>query len=191
MNSAIFIFRPFLYLTVRHESKVPQIINWSIPLVFSATFVAFYYFNVENLNIFGGSGFLVKVLGLMQSLAGFYIAALAAVAALNNPNMDEPMPGKPPVMNIIYNNGIQEIELTRRRYMCSMFSYLTAACLILCLAIIFSTSFNDYAKSILSIQVVLVLKLLSTAVIFFILTQMMIVTFWGLYYLGEKVHTGN
>lgn len=191
MNSAIFIFRPFLYLTVRHESKVPQIINWSIPLVFSVAFVVFYYFNIENINFFGGNGFFIKILGLMQSLAGFYIAALAAVAALNNPNMDEPMPGKPPVMNIIYNNGIQEIELTRRRYMCSMFSYLTAACLILCLIIIFSTSFNDYAKSFFSIKVVLGLKLVSTAITLFALTQMMIVTFWGLYYLGEKVHTGN
>lgn len=191
MNNAIFILRPFLYLTVRHESKVPQIINWSIPLVFSVLFVGFYYFNLTNLNIFGSSGFLIKVLGLMQSLAGFYIAALAAVAALNNPNMDEPMPGKPPVMNIIYNNGIQEIELTRRRYMCSMFSYLTAACLILCLAIIISTSFNEYAKLFFSVNIVLGLKLISAAVIFFILTQMMIVTFWGLYYLGEKVHTGN
>ena len=191
MNNLLFIFRPFLYLTVRHESKVPQLINWLAPIIASIISIVFYYYGGTSLNVYGAEGLLSKILGLMQSLAGFYIAALAAVAALNNPNMDELMPGKPPVMNVVYNNGFQEIELTRRRYMCSMFSYLTAICLFLCFSLIVATSFNEVVKNIFSAEYLLWIKNAVFSIVIFFLTQMMVVTFWGLYYLGEKVHTPN
>lgn len=191
MSNLLFILRPFLYLTVRHESKVPQLINWLAPVALTLILSYFYYEYNLLLNIFGDQGLFGKILGFMQSLAGFYIAALAAVAALNNPNMDELMPGKPPVMNVVYNNGFEEVELTRRRYMCSMFSYLTATCLVLCLTLIVSTSFGDFLKSIFDQSILIFLKIFVFGFVIFFFTQMIVVTFWGLYYLGEKVHTPN
>lgn len=191
MNHLLFVFRPFLYLTVRHSSRVPQIINWLAPSVFTFAAALLYFRFHSEINIFGDQGFFLKILGFVQSLAGFYIAALAAVAALNNPNMDELMPGTPPKMNVVYNNGFEEVELTRRRYMCSMFSYLTATCLMLCLSLVFFTSFNDFFRVNVSLDCLVYVKTFALSFIVFLLTQMMVVTFWGLYYLGEKVHTPN
>lgn len=72
-------------------------------------------------DIFGDHGIVQGVNGLLQILTGFYIASLAAVATFNKQSMDEVMPGEPPIVDV---RGGKIEQLTRRRFVCSMFGYL-------------------------------------------------------------------
>jgi hypothetical protein len=54
-----------------------------------------------------------RLLGFIQNLPGFFIAALAAVATFGRADLDALMPGKPPRVSILYHGRPTEVELTR------------------------------------------------------------------------------
>ncbi|MBK8086012.1 MAG: hypothetical protein IPK28_20495 [Devosia sp.] len=70
---------------------------------------------VTTLDVFGRSSDLLSV------LTGFFVAALAAVATFGGPEMDETMPGKPPVT---LDHGTHVEPLSRRRFLSFLFGYL-------------------------------------------------------------------
>src|SRR5258706_8987546 len=62
---------------------------------------------------------------LLQVLTGFYIASLAAVATFNKPGLDDPMAGDPPTLREDYCAITTVKPLTRRRFLCLLFGYLS------------------------------------------------------------------
>jgi hypothetical protein len=182
------LFRPFSFLAIRHPSNLPVWVNWVLPL--AATGISLFLLRClgTDVNVFGSQGLLDRLLAFVQTLAGFYIAALAAVSSFNSPHLDREMPTPSPTMYVMHNGGMQLVVATRRRFLTSMFAYLT------------SLSFLFSLAAIVTMVLAPVLKQTSPGAIcflhwvgagFFILAifQMTCVTFWGLFYLGERMIT--
>ena len=74
---------------------------------------------------------IISILSFIQILPGFFIAALAAIATFNRLDLDKIMPHPAPTINIECNGGKEEIDLTRRRYLTLMFSFLSAESILL------------------------------------------------------------
>lgn len=182
------LLRPFSFLSVSHQSRLPLWVNWVLPALLTALVTGGLWLLSTPVNIFGAQGLLERVLGFVQTLAGFYIAALAAVSSFNSPHLDRAMPAPAPTMYIKYNGVLQSVTVTRRRFLTSMFAYLTAlsiilslvAMAVLVLAPALKVAWNDVA---------LTLHWIGLYGFLFALFQMMSVTFWGLFYLGERMLT--
>ncbi|ALT79063.1 hypothetical protein AT984_19585 [Paucibacter sp. KCTC 42545] len=146
----------------------------------------------RRVDLFGASGVINKVLGFIQSLPGFYLAALAAVATFNNPDMDRLMPGTPPTARILYNGKLITVELTRRRMLCIMFAYLTVLSFVLTMSSIAAMTFAEDIKAAIQENSPLLIRWIKaafTSIYFGALFQMLTITMWGLFYLGERMHT--
>jgi hypothetical protein len=168
-------------------------LNWWIPLILAAGIVAFLYQLAPSVNLYAADGLMLKLLGFVQSLPGFYVAALAALATFNQPGLDVLMPGRPPVARIIYNGSPVLMELTRRRFLCLMFSYLTAISFLLTLTLVATTSLaTPLQECLVRMDVPYVVGTLrwgACLILLAALFQMLSVTFYGLFYIGERMHT--
>ncbi|MCK1670190.1 hypothetical protein [Bradyrhizobium sp. 153] len=68
----------------------------------------------------------------MGVLTGFFIAALAAVATFGKQEMDDPMPGEPPVrLEHTINTETYYENLSRRRFLSFLFGYMAFLTLVL------------------------------------------------------------
>ena len=183
------LFRPFAYLTIKHPSGFPRWVNWLLPglLSLALTLLA-WYFDVQ-VNMLGEKGLLERLLEFIQTLAGFYIAALAAVASFNSPHLDKVMPSPAPTMNVKYNGVLQAVAATRRRFLSSMFAYLTALSFIFSLLAIAALTLAAPLGALLPQASSQYLAPLGLFAILFPVSQMTAVTFWGLFYLGERMLT--
>ena len=182
------LFRPFAYLQIHHESKWK--VDWGLPLLLALLTVC----GVAALRIngpvvvFSDTGLIAKCLSFVQSLPGFYIAALAAIATFNRPDIDKVMPGSPPNMKVRVRGVSVAIDLTRRRFLCVLFAFLTAESLILIILGIIGSSTSEAIKSLIPSAVQSVVAALYAFIFAVLFWQMIVASFWGLYYLGERLH---
>jgi hypothetical protein len=183
------LFRPFAYLNIKHGSSRLPALNWGLPILASAACVAAGAWVAPSMNLFHTGGLVDKLLGFIQTLPGFYIAALAAVATFGRESLDHMMPGTPPRVHIVYNGQLVEIELTRRRFLTMMFAYLTALSIGLTLAAIVGLMLVDPVASLLHPELVPAARVIALFSFLVFTAQMVIITMWGLYYLGERMHT--
>lgn len=190
-----YLFRPFAFLGVRHPGTLLHWLNWILPGLFASVFVGLMACLMPGTNLFSNDGLFIRILGFVQSLPGFYIAALAAIATFNQPSLDVLMPGEPPKAHIIYNGKFVEVELTRRRFLCLLFSYLTAISFLLTIGLVAATSLAAPLKNALgAIHGYMDLSVIRWACCWLLLAalgQMMTVTFYGLFYIGERMHTND
>lgn len=183
------LLRPFSYLSIKHPDSKVLMVNWVIPIVLTIACVgALGYWKVE-IDTYSSSGLLTKLLGFVQSLPGFYLAALAAVATFNNPAMDKLMPGTPPTGWVLHNGKLTEVQLTRRRMLCTMFAYLTAVSFALTIAAITATTLAAPIKAALPDALLTPARLTFLTAYLTFLFQMLSITLWSLFYLGERIHT--
>ena len=128
----------------------------------------------------------------LQSLPGFYIAALAAIATFGSKSLDLIMSGSPPKINIDFNGGVLVDEpLTRRLFLCSMFSYLTILSIFLTLIGIFGVVFAESFKKILIFNLQIYVKITFMFLYTVFVVQLFTVTLWGISYLGERMHISD
>lgn len=183
------LLRPvFGYLAIQHPTK--RFVDWVLPAGLSLIATLVIYLSRTNLNFFGSGGVISLVLGYIQNLPGFYIAALAAVATFARPDIDVLMPGDPPPRILSEDNRgvVNLIQLTRRRFLSLLFAFLTIECIFLTLL---SIAMIVAAPGILHLLDELGHKIAYAVTVFFyflILFQLLIATLWGLYYLGERIH---
>ncbi len=183
------LLRPFAYLTIRHPSRLPLLVNWLLPAAGVATALAALLGFDVAINAFGEQGFVDRLLAFVQTLVGFYIAALAAVASFNSRHLDRVMPSPPPTMRVKYNGSLQEVPLTRRRFLCAMFAYLTALSFLFSIAAITVLSLAPSMSAIVPDSMSASLKSAVLALFLMAAFQMTSITFWGLFYLGERMLT--
>ncbi|QNR96689.1 hypothetical protein ICJ04_14485 [Stenotrophomonas sp. 169] len=137
--------------------------------------------------IAGTSGLLDRLIIVFSVLPGFYIAALAAIATFNRPDIDTVMPSPSPTLNVDIGGHENKIELTRRRFLAYLFAFLcweSFALLILCVFAgltaqgLFSVlgSLASYGKW------VFIFGLLC------LFWQLVFATGLGLYYLGDRLN---
>lgn len=184
------LLKPIGYLNIQeHGSQSLSIANWRAPFVLTLVFMLVGYLINPHVNIFGDSGILAKLLGFIQSLPGFYLAALAAVATFGRQGLDDEMPGIPPTAEIDYLGRPQTVNLTRRRFLCMMFAYLTAVSIALTVIAIGAISFAPSLSLAFECDVRIALKVAFVFGFSFATAQMLVITMWGLFYLGERIHT--
>ncbi|WP_205960273.1 MULTISPECIES: hypothetical protein [Pantoea] len=186
------LLRPFGYLTIK-KVKGKSLYDWIVPLIFSIISLLLISFSHGGIQLAVGDGGLVsKLTGFISNLPGFYIAALAAIATFNRAGIDKLLisnnnsgSSQSPyiVVKDVKSNGIPmkiEVEITRRVFLCLLFSFLTAESIIL---VIFSFLF-----SFLLLPAAHYLSFIYLTVFIFVFWQLIVSTFFGLYYLGDRIH---
>ncbi len=182
------LLRPLSYLCIEHRLKWK--VDWLYPILFAciSTVVVFILKQFGPVTLYADGGIISKVLIFVQGLPGFYIAALAAIATFNKPDIDKTMPVPAPKIDIMVQGKRVAIELTKRRFLCSMFAFLTAESLIIIVLAIFAQSTFLPIRAILHQSWQLWVSGLFAFVFFLLFWQMIVATFWGLFYLGDKLH---
>lgn len=152
--------------------------------------------------IVGGDGanFLISnkfndLFTLIAILPGFYIAALSAVAAINRNAIDAPInPNNPPTIKKKEVDRAEEcdIPLTRRVFLSMLFAYLATISLLLAIFLIlirflFSLKIMEVfvTFSVITEWPTLIFFILNF-IIFFLITQLVVLTLVGINYLGYK-----
>lgn len=184
------LIKPLAYLSIKHKQK--QFIDWKLPCASALIFTIFAHFMIASTGAEAkanlGETLVADVLTFTQSLPGFYIAALAAIATFNKPGMDQKMPEPAPTLDIKKNGKTITIEMTRRRFLCLMFAFLTAESILLCTILIIGKFSYIPVKSILPENLHTTTIIAYMALTSFVFFQMIITTLWGLFYLGYKLH---
>lgn len=185
------LLRPLSYLSIEHQLKWK--VDWIYPLLLAivSTILIFWLKQFGQVSLYSNSGIITKILGFVQVLPGFYIAALAAIATFNKTDIDKTMPAPAPKIDILVQGKSVAIELTRRRFLCSMFAFLTAESLIIIVLAIFATSFYVPFKEIIHESWHILSSGLFTLMFLLLFWQMIMTSFWGLYYLGDRLHQPN
>lgn len=127
MGNLSFLLSPLDWWRVRHPAV--RALNLAVPGLVALAMAALVWLAPGKVNLFGEFGLVHQANGLMQILAGFYIASLAAIATFNRPGLDETMKGDPPRLK--RSGTLKEEELTRRRFLCLLFGYLSFAAIAL------------------------------------------------------------
>lgn len=187
------LFKPLRYLSIRADDsggkfKTDIMMPLLVALVLSSLFV---YLKINyRIHLFITDELLTQnIIGLLQTLPGFYIASLAAISTFPSTSMDQDMPDPTPYL------GKKETTtydgLTRRRFLSYMFSYLAYISIITLLstsAIVFMYSNKILESSVFFSNASYFLSCLIT---FFLITQIIFLTFVGLWYLGERIHLND
>lgn len=175
------LFTPLNYLRIKHPQK--RLVDIVLPLVFSSLICIAFYFLPKPVALLGQNGLISSLSGFLQVLAGFFIAALGAIATFPNKDIDEPTDGIPLKLN--------ELVLTRRQFLSYMFGFLafTGFILVLLGKMVLSAESNIiYLLSNVSEQCGLWLKLVFSFFYFTIFNSLFFTTLFGLHYLTEKIH---
>lgn len=187
------LYRPLIYLQIKTEDNYKIKLDYYFPVIISVILssILFWLYTNQSINVFAADNKLISsISGFIQILPGFFIAALAAIASFPSTSMDDPIPGNAPYLenSNLTNNG--KDELSRRRYLCYLFSYLTYISIIgffLITTIIFLYSFSMGLSNL----VIYIGYYLSCFISFFILMQITCLTFIGIWYLGERIHIND
>lgn len=188
------ILRPCAYLWISWkndpaENKKKDRMDWIFPFFFSLTvclilFIMYKLDFVCNTNckivLYNNEAYGV-ILNFLQTMPGFYIAALAAISTFNNPGMDKDMIGSTPIDK-------DQKKLTRRRFLAQSFSYLTFLSIMLLIFGAILKYFYSLDLVIINSNLFLTLYLISTFILFVFLFQLVFITFYCLYYLGDRIH---
>lgn len=174
------LLRPFSYLRIQHDDK--WIYDWLLPTLLCAISCGAIYSFMSLDKVVSSTGLISDITSFVANLPGFFIAALAAVATFNKNDIDQLM-ANPPKIEILHHGSPLMIEMTRRRFLCVLFSYLTAISIFLVLASRFFLNMN------ISENYFLYSAWAGIIIFMFVLWQMVIATILGLYYLGERLHT--
>lgn len=180
------LLQPFSYLMIVHPSK--RMVDWLIPLFLTIPIVALLTCFIPEINVFGGGGFVQSINQFVQTLPGFYIAALAAIVSFSGSRMDELMPEPVPFIREQSRGKWNNMPLTRRRFLSMMFAFLTVESFLLVLLGVIVTTFAPPLKVLIPIEYHREVALLALSIYCFSLFQLLVSTFWGLYYLGTKIH---
>lgn len=191
------LLSPLNYLTIKNLTEKSKI-DWSYPLLLALVLVVFLYgsqflshgMKIEIESSYFKSSESEKIVGLLQTLPGFYLAALAAVATFNNVKLDAPMAKddpKPTARRHVLG-AWQDVELTRRIYLSLMFSYLTFLSFMLLFAIVLIKYCYTFNFSFISVGFIYWGMFFGAIVFFTFFFQMVLITCLGLSYLGDKMH---
>lgn len=182
------LLRPLNYLRISGYSLGK--FNWGYPCAFAIITSVYIWLYPSDISIFKGDNSLLSgLLNFLNLLPGFYITALAAVATFNRKTMDEELDGSKATLYAQENGQIKERNLTRRRFLCYLFGYLSFISLFLFIVGIvikiapptefIPLKYYNYKKYFECILAFLYM---------FTFYQMITVTLVGLFYLSDRMH---
>ncbi len=179
------IFSPLAYLRIRHATK--WMFDWLYPLGFALlTAAALWKFGRPGM-IAGTSGLLDRLTLVFSVLPGFYIAALAAIATFNRPDIDAVMPDPTPRLKVEIRGRPNVIELTRRRFLAYLFAFMCWESLTLLVVCVFAGLTANGVMAWLGSAATCV-KWIFLCALLTLFWQLVFATFLGLYYLGDRLN---
>lgn len=190
--------RPFAFNSI--QSGELRYVRFHVPLSITTLLLVIYSLLPKPPDIWGDKHYLDYMMQIVGILPGFYIAALAAGATFANASLDEPMPGLAPPTLVMTRMGQRFTEkLSTRLFICYLFSYLSAASLVLAFGILFAIEINPSVEHIISTHseiyyVVMAAKAVQyvfVLVLTFYAAKLTTVTLHGLYFLAERMHQHN
>ncbi|WP_353228865.1 hypothetical protein [Pseudomonas qingdaonensis] len=182
------MLQPLSYLAIRHPQKWK--VDWLFPVIISLLCTWFSADEGWRSDIYRASGPVSLLLGFLSCLPGFYIAALAAIATFGRNDIDNVLPEPTPTVKLNTRGENILVKLTRRRFLAMLFAFLTCESIVLVLlsAALMSSGATIASVGLLGGLAGVLLSLAMTFIYFTLLMQMLTATFWGLYYLGFKLH---
>ncbi len=189
------LFRGLAYRKIRH----PEMHRYTrvFPFALYALTLMIYFLLPVKPTWLGREGALLSLLSILATLPGFYFAGLAAVSTFGSKQMDVTMPDPAPQIVIRARGKNVTVPLSRRQFLCYLFSYLVIISFMLCFLLL---SFSLLFGTIEAIKVSLMeytwgvgawalLKFTALSFIGLSFFSMMVTTLHGLYFLTERMHT--
>lgn len=181
------LLKPFGYLAIKHPYK--WVVDWLYPFALALTTIILIASLASIKLLVSPGGMISMILSFVQSLPGFYIAALAAIATFGRLDIDDILPEPTPKVVVKLRGLENTIDLTRRRFLAMLFAFLTGesiAIVFFCIALLsFGPAVDDFIYMKTPIGHYLLIAALFC--LFTSVYQMLLATFWGLYYLGYKL----
>lgn len=190
------LLRPLLFLSIKGIGKF----KWMYPSILTILSIIYIYFYPTEINFQGKDSWIAAIFSCLQVLPGFYIAALAAIATFPNINLDRPLDGDEVSVYLSEDGVIKKVVLTRRRFLCFIFGYLSFSSIILLLlcswiqlatpTLLISTVLNKalYALTVNFYINQSTIDFIALSIILFILYQIICATLLGLFYLTDRIH---
>ncbi len=177
------LLTPVSYLRLRSPDL--WVYQWALPALLALVGVASFYSLPIEPPLFTDKGLVNTVNSLLNTLIGFYIAALAAVAAFPNEALDQPMKGRAPTI-INYRQGEAfEEKLTRRRFLVVLFGYCAFVSIML---FGFGVVSIMVAPSFVKVGAAATLKFIWLAAYLMMAASLFVATMLGLHYLIDRMH---
>jgi hypothetical protein len=186
MTSIRRLLTPLSYLRIKRQDKVTD--ELIIPGTLTIVLVGVLYLFAGKIPIFSEKGVISVIVGYLQIVSGFYIASLAAVATFNKDSMDKTMPGIPVVLPSRRKRKGKPEALSRRRFLCFLFGYLSFASLILYFLGSASVLLAPQLKALMPDFWLQIVKWPAVTAFIFATCNMMITTLLGLYYMTDRIH---
>jgi len=184
------LFRPLDYVRIKHPHKVYYDLYLPFSLASILTLI-FVYLPVQP-KILGEAGLIKIITDILQILSGFYIASLAAIATFNKEGMDDLMEGDPPTLKIFCRGKMMIDQLTRRRFLCLLFGYLSLLSLFLYFLGTGTFLLAANAKYFFAKHSNLELAKWGFVWFYLLLTSNLIITtLLGLFYMVDRIHRKN
>lgn len=177
------ILTPLTFL--RLQSPDLRTYQWIMPSLLALAGLAAFYLLPVAPPLFTEKGLVNTINGLLNTLIGFYIAALAAVATFNNSALDQVMKGRPPTLANHRQGERSEEKLTRRRFLVILFGYCAFTSIML---FAFGVISLIVAPSLAQSTWLPVLRAAWLLIYFAMAASLFIVTLLGLHYLIERMH---
>lgn len=182
------MLQPLSYLAIRHPQKWK--VDWLFPVVIALVCTGLSISDGWISDVYRAGGPVSMLLGFFSSLPGFYIAALAAIATFGRNDIDNVLPEPTPTVKLVTRGENVLVKLTRRRFLAMLFAFLTCESIAL---VMYSVMFLSYGGVVADLQAFegglgKFFILVMTFIYYTLLMQMLAATFWGLYYLGFKLH---
>lgn len=184
------IFVPLRYWSIDHPQKRKFDLHFPIALtlIFSLALLSeeFRKDALGSLDIIG------KLSGFLGVLTGFFIAALAAVATFGKAEMDDPMPGDPPLRLEHKTHAETYFEnLSRRRFLSLLFGYLSFISLTLYIIGYMYLVTDKYFLGGLPAHTRSYIFCGFWIIYMFFISNIISNTYLGLFYLADRIHRPN
>jgi hypothetical protein len=177
------LLTPLSFLRVRSPDLT--VYQWQLPAILAAIALIGYYVLPVSPPLFSEKGLVNTVNGLLNTLIGFFIAALAAVAAFPSASLDAEMKGRAPtIMNYRQDQEFEE-KLTRRRFLVILFGYSA----FLSIALFgFGVVSLMVSPSLVTLPGAPLLKALWLLAYLSMASSLVVSTLLGLHYLIDRMH---
>lgn len=187
------LLRPFAFFCIGHPQIGTLIRAW--PAVIAALLAFGYELLPGDLPLVGIPSMSGHLISIFSILPGFYIAALAAVATFNRPEMDETMPTPAPKLRLRTQGHTSSVPLTLRLFTSHLFAFLTTLSF---LAVLFFATVDLVAPvfapseteqyGVWATRIVPALEFIYVFLAMWLTSLIILVTLVGLYFLAEHIH---
>ena len=180
------LLSPLNYLKITGHDILKRY-NYIYPAVL-AVVVSIYIAYYNSICPISFKGIIKSLLFFIQIVPGFYITALAEIAAMNKDILEDLTFPPLSVKSLEYNEN-KKRQLTRRRFLCYMLGYLCFLSIVLLLMSIAGLNFNPiiFIKNLSCFYNIV--KYSQLFIFLFLFFQLIIITFFNLYYLSVQLHT--